>query len=123
MARQSDCLVVTCPATPATRNLVDARILAALGADGFLINVARGSIVDEQALIAALSIQQIAGAALDVFQDEPRVPAALMEMDNVVLAPHIGTSTRENREERSRKLMMNLRAYFAGKPLIHPVAA
>jgi hydroxypyruvate reductase len=123
MARQSDCLVVTCPATPATRNLVDAHILAALGADGFLINVARGSIVDEHALIAALSTQQIAGAALDVFQDEPRVPAALMEMDNVVLAPHIGTSTRENREERSRKLMMNLRAYFAGKPLIHPVAA
>lgn len=123
MACQSDCLVVTCPATQATHNLVDAHILGALGADGFLINVARGSIVDEQALIAALSSKQIAGAALDVFQDEPRVPAALMQMDNVVLAPHIGTSTRENREERSRKLMMNLRAYFSGKPLIHPVAA
>jgi lactate dehydrogenase-like 2-hydroxyacid dehydrogenase len=123
MARHSDCLVVTCPATPATRNLVDARILGALGADGFLVNVARGTIVDEQALIAALAGKQIAGAALDVFQDEPRVPAALMQMDNVVLAPHIGTSTRENREERARKLMLNLHAHFAGKPLIHAVAA
>ena len=123
MARESDCLVVTCPATPATRNLVDARILRALGADGFLINVARGSIVDEQALIAALAAKQIAGAALDVFQDEPRVPAALLQMENVVLAPHIGTSTRENRDERSRKLMMDLRAHFAGKPLLHPVPA
>jgi lactate dehydrogenase-like 2-hydroxyacid dehydrogenase len=114
---------VTCPATAATRNLVDARILGALGADGFLVNVARGAIVDEQALIAALAGKQIAGAALDVFQDEPRVPAALMQMDNVVLAPHIGTSTRENREERARKLMLNLHAHFAGKPLIHAVAA
>jgi lactate dehydrogenase-like 2-hydroxyacid dehydrogenase len=123
MARESDCLVVACPATPVTRNLVDARILGALGADGFLVNVARGAIVDEQALIAALAGKQIAGAALDVFQDEPRVPAALMQMDNVVLAPHIGTSTRENREERARKLMLNLHAHFAGKPLIHAVAA
>lgn len=123
MARHSDCLVVTCPATAATRNLIDARILGALGADGFLVNVARGAIVDEQALIAALAGKQIAGAALDVFQDEPRVPAALMQMDNVVLAPHIGTSTRENREERARKLLLNLHAHFAGKPLIHAVAA
>jgi len=123
MARKSDCVVVTCPATPATRNLIDARILRALGPDGFLVNVARGSIVDEPALIAALADKQIAGAALDVFQDEPQVPAALMRMDNVVLAPHIGTSTREIREERSRKLMLNLRAHFAGKPLLHSVAS
>ena len=109
--------------TPATRNLVDARVLDALGADGFLVNVARGAIVDEQALIAALATRRIAGAALDVFRDEPRVPAALMEMDNVVLAPHMGTSTREIRDERSRKLLADLRAFFAGKPLLHTVTA
>lgn len=121
MARQCDCLVVTCPATPATRHLVDARALRALGPDGFLVNVARGSIVDEAALIAALAGKQIAGAALDVFEDEPRVPAALRQMDNVVLAPHIGTWTREIREERSRKLLTDIRAHFAGKPLLHQV--
>ena len=123
MARESDCLVVTCPLTPATRNLVDARVLRALGADGFLVNVARGAIVDEPALIAALASGRLAGAALDVFRDEPRVPAALMEMDNVVLAPHIGTSTREVREGRSRKLLADLRAFFAGRPLTHQVPA
>ena len=121
MARESDCLVVTCPLTPATRNLIDARILAALGPEGFLVNVARGAIVDEQALIAALAAKQIAGAGLDVFRDEPNVPAELMKMDNVVLAPHIGTSTREIREGRSRKLLADLRAHFAGKPLLHRV--
>jgi lactate dehydrogenase-like 2-hydroxyacid dehydrogenase len=121
MARDSDVLAVTCRLTPATRGLVDARILGALGADGFLVNVARGAIVDEQALIAALAGKRIAGAALDVFRDEPRVPAALLEMDNVVLAPHIGTATREIRDERTRKLLADLRAHFAGRPLIHAV--
>ena len=121
MARESDVLVVTCPLTPATRNLVDARVLRALGADGFLVNVARGAIVDEQALIAALANRQLAGAALDVFRDEPRVPAELMQMSNVVLAPHIGTSTREVREGRSRKLLADLRAFFAGGRLTHRV--
>ena len=121
MARESDVLVVTCKLTPATRNLVDARVLGALGADGFLVNVARGAIVDEDALIAALAGGRLAGAALDVFRDEPRVPAALLEMDNVVLAPHMGTSTREIRDERSRKLLTDLRAFFAGKPLLHQV--
>lgn len=121
MARQSDCLVVACWATPATRNLVDARILAALGPEGFLINIARGSIVDEQALIAALGDRRIAGAGLDVFRDEPRVPAELIGMDNVVLLPHMGSSTREIREERGRKLLANLRAHFAGEPVLTPI--
>jgi len=123
MARASDVLVVTCPSTPETRNLIDARILGALGPDGILVNVARGAIVDETALIAALQSGTIAGAALDVFQDEPHVPAALMQMDNVVLAPHIGTSTREIREERTRKLLADLRAFFSGKALAHSVGA
>jgi len=123
MACESDCLAVTCPSTPATRNLIDARILDALGAEGYLVNVARGAVVDEPALIAALAAGRIAGAGLDVFRDEPQVPAALMRMDNVVLAPHIGTSTREVREERSRKLLTDLRAFFAGKPLTYAVSA
>lgn len=122
MARLSDCMVVACPATPATRNLVNARILDALGPDGFLVNVARGSIVDEAALIAALTDKRIAGAGLDVFWDEPRVPAELIGKENVVIVPHIGSSTRENREERRAKLLANLRAHFAGKPVLTPVA-
>ena len=123
MARASDCLVVSCPAMPETRNLVDARILQALGEGGFLVNVARGSVVDEQALIAALKEKKIAGAGLDVYADEPRVPAELLGMDHVVLAPHIGSSTREIREERGAKVLANLRAHFAGKPVPNPVRA
>ena len=121
LARESDCLVVACPATPRTRSLVDARILDALGPDGYLINIARGPIVDEQALIAALREKRIAGAGLDVFWDEPRVPAELAAMEQVVLAPHIGSTTREIREERGVKVLANLRAHFAGKPALTPL--
>ncbi|HSC94368.1 MAG TPA: 2-hydroxyacid dehydrogenase [Burkholderiales bacterium] len=122
LARASDCLVVACLSTPETRNLVDARILAALGPEGYLVNIARGPIVDEQALIAALRDRRIAGAALDVFWDEPRVPAELMTMENVVLAPHIGSTTQEVREGRGAKLLANLRAHFAGQPVPTPLA-
>lgn len=122
LARASDCLVVACPATPETRNLVNARILDALGPDGFLVNIARGAIVDEQALIGALRDGRIAGAGLDVFRDEPRVPAELMAMDNVIMTPHIGSTTREVRESRGAKLLANLRAHFAGKPVPTPLA-
>ena len=122
MAREVDCLVVACPATPATRNLVDARILDALGPEGFLINISRGANVDEAALIAALRDGRIAGAGLDVFRDEPRVPAELIAMEQVVLLPHIGSTTREVREERGVKLLANLRAHFAGKPVLSPLA-
>ena len=121
MARHSDVLVVCCQLSAVTRNLVDCRVLRALGPDGFLVNIARGAIVDEDALVAALQERQIAGAALDVFRDEPHVPAALMQMDNVVLAPHMGTSTREIRDERMRKLLASLRAHFAGQSLPHAV--
>lgn len=121
LARDADCLVVTCALTPATRNLVDARILAALGSEGFLVNVARGPIVDEPALIDALKNKKIAGAALDVFANEPHVPEALMRMDNVVLAPHMGTSTREIRDGRMQKLLHDVRAHFAGEPLAYAV--
>jgi hydroxypyruvate reductase len=121
LAHESDCLVVTCPSTPQTRNLIDARVLEALGAEGFLINVARGAIVDEEALIAALAEKRIAGAGLDVYRDEPQVPAALRALDNVVLTPHVGSTTFEVREERKRKLLANLRAHFSGQPLLSPV--
>jgi len=123
MACASDCLVVSCPATPETRNLVNGRVFDALGPQGYLVNVARGSVVDEQALIAALKEKKIAGAGLDVYADEPRVPAELIAMEQVVLAPHIGSTTQEIREERGAKLLANLRAHFAGKPVPNPVKA
>ncbi|VTU23934.1 2-hydroxyacid dehydrogenase [Variovorax sp. PBL-E5] len=121
LARESDCLVIACALTPETRGMVNAAVLDALGPDGFLVNVARGAIVDEAALIDALAQRRIAGAALDVFADEPQVPAALRAMEQVLLAPHIGTSTRENRDERMRKLLANLRAHFTGERAPHPV--
>jgi hydroxypyruvate reductase len=122
MAQASDCLIVTCPDTPATRKSVDARILDALGVQGFLVNVARGAVVDEAALIQALKDGRIAGAGLEVFWDEPRVPSELLAMDQVVMAPHIGSSTREIREHRSASLLANLRAHFAGAPVLTRLA-
>ena len=121
LARDADLLVVTCPEKPETRGLIDARVLDALGPEGFLVNVARGAVVDQAALVTALREKRIAGAALDVYWDEPRVPAALIEMENVVLLPHTGSSTREIREERARKLLANVRAHFAGQPVLYPI--
>lgn len=122
MAREVDCLVLACPLTPSTRGLVDAKVLRALGPEGFLVNVSRGPVVVEEALVAALEKKEIAGAALDVFDDEPDIPAALTAMEHVVLTPHIGTSTLEVREGRSARLLANIRAFFAGQPLIDKVA-
>lgn len=121
MAAAVDVLVVCCPLTPQTRDLVNARVIEALGADGFLVNAARGPVVNEAALIDALQGKRLAGAALDVFWDEPRVPAALMAMDNVVMAPHIGTSTMEVRVERGRKVLANLAAHFAGQDVPYAI--
>lgn len=122
-ARRADCLVVSCPLTPATRGLVNSRVLDALGRNGFLVNVARGPVVDEAALVTALETGRIAGAGLDVYWDEPHVPPALLAMENVVLTPHIGSSTLEIREARGEKLLANLRAHFAGKPVPYPMTA
>jgi hydroxypyruvate reductase len=121
LARLSQCLVITCPLTQATRGIINTRILDALGPDGFLVNVARGPVVDELALISALREGRIAGAGLDVFWEEPQVPEELLAMEHVVLAPHMGSSTREVREERGKKLLANLRAHFAGEPVLNPV--
>jgi D-3-phosphoglycerate dehydrogenase len=119
LARECDCLVIACWLSPETRGLIDARVLDALGPASFLVNIARGPIVDEQALLNALKEKRIAGAALDVFWDEPRVPDALIDLDNVVLLPHVGSTTIEVRQERARKLMANLQAHFSGKPVLH----
>jgi lactate dehydrogenase-like 2-hydroxyacid dehydrogenase len=112
LASQADFLVVACPGGPATRNLVDARVLAALGAKGTVINIARGSIIDEPALVRALSDGTIKAAGLDVFVDEPRIPEALLKMDNVVLLPHVGSATRETRQAMADLCRANLDAWF-----------
>jgi hydroxypyruvate reductase len=112
LAAAADCLVVCCASTPATRRLVDARILAALGPGGFLVNVSRGAVVDQAALIQALAAGTIAGAGLEVFEDEPHVPAELRAMEQVVLVPHIGSSTREIRAHRQATFIANVRAFL-----------
>jgi lactate dehydrogenase-like 2-hydroxyacid dehydrogenase len=121
MAHDSDYLMLTCPGGEATRNLIDAKILAALGPEGRLINIARGSVVDQPALIAALSSGALGGAALDVYADEPRVPEGLSTLDNVVLAPHIASATHATRAVMGNLMIDNLLAHFAGKKLLTPV--
>ena len=112
LAAAVDFLVVACPGGPATRNLVDAGVLESLGAKGTLVNIARGSIVDEPALVAALQKGVIKGAGLDVFADEPNIPAPLLEMDNVVLLPHVGSATHETRKAMGDLCKANLDAWF-----------
>jgi hydroxypyruvate reductase len=121
LAAQSDYLVVITPGGASTRKLINAEVLRALGSQGCLVNVARGSVVDETALIAALQDGTIAGAALDVFESEPTVPQALTEMTNVVLSPHIGSATAQTRQAMADLTLDNLRAHFAGQPLPSPV--
>jgi lactate dehydrogenase-like 2-hydroxyacid dehydrogenase len=117
LAAASDFLVVITPGGAATRKLIDAEVLRALGPDGYLINVARGSVVDEAALIEALQQGTIAGAGLDVFENEPHVPEALRALDNVVLVPHIGSATTQTRHAMAARAFDNLQAHFAGQPL------
>ena len=117
LAAASDFLVVACPGGPATKNLVDAGVLAALGSKGTIVNIARGSIIDEPALVKALADGTIKGAGLDVFADEPNIPPPLLAMDNVVLLPHVGSATRETRAAMGDLCKANLDAWFAGKPL------
>ncbi len=121
LAEASDMLLVACEGGQATRGLIDGAVLDALGPSGFLINAARGTIVDQGAMIAALREGRIAGAALDVFDGEPEVPAELMAMENVVLTPHIASSTHETRRAMGDLVYDNLRAHFDGKPVLTPV--
>jgi hydroxypyruvate reductase len=115
LAAESHFLVVACPGGPATKNIVNAGVLAALGKKGTLVNIARGSIVDEPALVAALVAGQLRGAALDVFANEPHVPPELLAMDNVVLLPHVGSATKETRQAMGDLCRANLDSWFAGK--------
>lgn len=117
LARDADFLLVCCPARRETRNLIDATVLDALGPNGILINVARGSIVDEAALINALREKRIAGAALDVYANEPQVPPELTALDNTLLTPHIGSATHEIRSARGERVLTNLRSHFSGRPV------
>jgi len=121
LARAVDFLVVITPGGAATRKLIDAKVLAALGKKGYLVNVARGSVVDEQALVSALRDGTIAGAGLDVFESEPNVPSELLGLDNVVLTPHVGSATWQTRQAMADLAFGNLTAHFAGKPLLSPV--
>lgn len=122
MARDSDWLVIIAPGGKETAGIVDRKVLEALGPDGYLLNIARGSIVDEPVLVEMLQQGRIAGAALDVFADEPHVPQALLGLDNVVLTPHIGSASRQTRDKMGQMVVDNLDAHFAGKPLISRVA-
>ncbi len=118
LATASDFLVVACPGGPETKNMVDASVLAALGKDGTIVNIARGSIIDEAALVKALQDGTIKAAGLDVFADEPNIPAPLLAMDNVVLLPHVGSATRETRQAMGDLCKANLDAWDAGKPVL-----
>jgi lactate dehydrogenase-like 2-hydroxyacid dehydrogenase len=121
MAKEVDILLAILPGGPTTKGLIDAPVLAALGPDGILINVARGSVVDEPALVEALRSGTILAAGLDVFADEPRVPQALLELDNVVLLPHVGSATHHTRGLMGRLVVDNLLAWFDGRGPLTPV--
>jgi len=121
LAAASDFLIVTAAGGPSTAKAVNADVLAALGQNGILVNVARGSIVEEKALIAALESDGIRGAALDVFMNEPAPNPALFKFPQVVLQPHHGSGTVETRTAMGRLLLDNLAAHFAGQPLLTPV--
>ncbi len=121
MARDVDTLIVIVPGGAATKNMIDATVLEALGPEGILINVARGSVVDEPALIAALRERKILAAGLDVFAREPEVPKELLAMENVVLLPHLGSASVHTREKMDQLLVDNILAWAAGKPPLTPV--
>jgi lactate dehydrogenase-like 2-hydroxyacid dehydrogenase len=121
LARAADFLVVIVPGTPDTERMINRDVLQALGSKSFLINVARGSVVDESALVAALLEGEIAGAGLDVFADEPNVPEELFKLDNVVLLPHIGSGTHETRQAMADLVFANLTSFVDNKTLITPV--
>ena len=114
MLREADFVSLHCPATPENRHLINAARLKAMKPEAFLINTARGDVVEEAALCQALDAGEIAGAGLDVFEAEPTVSPALLERDNVVLLPHLGSATRETRIAMGLKVLENAKAFFDG---------
>ncbi len=121
LARRSDYLMVACKGGPDTRHLVSAAVIDALGPDGTLINVARGSVVDEPALVKALADGRLGHAALDVFESEPDPSPAVLALPNVIVQPHQGSATVETRTAIGALMIDNISAHFAGKPLLTPV--
>lgn len=121
LARESNFLLVCAPGTSSNRHLINRQVLEALGSEGILINVGRGSVVDEQALIAALEAGTLGGAGLDVFSEEPQVPSALFHRPNVVLTPHMASATWSTRLAMSQLVAKNVDAFFNGQPLVTPV--
>ncbi|MGE7992024.1 2-hydroxyacid dehydrogenase [Pseudomonas sp. NPDC089554] len=121
LAENVDILVVATPGGAGTRHLVDGPVLKALGAEGYLVNIARASVVDTQALVQALTEGTIAGAGLDVFDDEPAVPDALKALTNTVLTPHVAGQSPEAARDTVTLVLRNLQAFFAGEPVLTPV--
>jgi lactate dehydrogenase-like 2-hydroxyacid dehydrogenase len=117
LAKNCDVLMVVTPATAETNRIINAKVLDALGPQGYLVNIARGSVVDEPVLLRYLQERKIAGAGLDVFADEPRVPPEFFTLDNAVLFPHVGSATVETRKAMGDLQIENLRLHFAGKPV------
>jgi len=122
MARDVDWLVVIAPGTNETRGIISRQVMEALGPEGSLVNMARGSLVDEPAMVELLADGRLGAAALDVFAEEPKVPEALWTMDNVVLSPHQGSATHKTRGAMGDLVVQNLAAHFKGDPLLTPVA-
>jgi lactate dehydrogenase-like 2-hydroxyacid dehydrogenase len=121
LARDVDVLVVAAAGGDGTRKLVSREVIETLGADGYLVNIARGSVVDEEALVDALVGGGLAGAGLDVFADEPQVPEALLTMDNVVLLPHVASGTVETRAAMEELTLRNLDNFLKTGTLVTPV--
>jgi lactate dehydrogenase-like 2-hydroxyacid dehydrogenase len=122
LARESDILILTCPGGKSTEKIINTSILQALGPKGYLINVARGSVVNEDDLINALQNKVIAGAALDVFENEPNPKADFLTLSNVLLTPHIGSATQETRQAMTNLAIDNLEAFFNHQPLPTPIS-
>lgn len=121
LAENSDYLMISCKGGEETRDLVTAEVIEALGPDGMLINISRGTVVDEDALLSALQTGELGFAGLDVFDKEPQVPAGFSELDNVLLAPHVGSATTETRQAMGDLVAKNIRAYFSGNPVLTAV--
>ena len=121
LAQWCDFLIVVIPGSPETHHLVNAEVLDALGPQGYLVNIARGALVDTDALIKALKEHRIAGAALDVFEHKPHVEEGLIALDNVVLTPHQGSATVETRADMADLVMRNIRKALSGQAVITPV--
>lgn len=121
LASDADVLILACSGNPSTEKIIDRDIIGAMSKNAIIINIARGSVIDEDALVEALVNKKILGAGLDVYEKEPRVPEEYKSLDNVVMLPHIGSATKETRSEMGRLVIENIRAYCEGKELITKV--